>query len=178
LGKKFNVSPANVDAMLKGTFASSSKYITGAGDMILGQVREFNDQPYSARPTSALDTPVLGSFLTRPVISGSSITGNTFYDLSQEVKIKSNSLKSYSGQEAKDYKREHQFMFSQEGQVKRAAKKIAKLNKKRREVRGDMRMTADQKAKRLEQLDRQVYQRAKQSVEQYLKGLEKYEKSQ
>jgi hypothetical protein len=121
---------------------------------------------------------VLGSFLTRPVISGSSITGNTFYDLSQEVKIKSNSLKSYSGQKAKDYRRENQFMFSQEGQVKRAAKKIAKLNKKRRQVRGDMRMTADQKAKRLEQLDRQIYQRAKQSVEQYLKGLEKYEKSQ
>ena len=178
LGEKFNVSPANVDALLKGTFASSSKYITGAGDMILGQVREFNDQPYSARPTSALDTPVLGSFLTRPVISGSSITGNTFYDLSQEVKIKSNSLKSYSGEKAKKYRRENQFMFSQEGQVKRAAKKIAKLNKKRRQVRGDIRMTADQKAKRLEQLDRQVYERAKQSVEQYLKGLEKYEKSQ
>ena len=178
LGEKFNVSPANVDALLKGTFASSSKYITGAGDMILGQVREFNDQPYSERPTSALDTPVLGSFLTRPVISGSSITGNTFYDLSQEVKIKSNSLKSYSGEKAKNYKRENQFMFSQEGQVKRAAKKIAKLNKKRRQVRGDMRMSADQKAKRLEQLDRQVYERAKQSVEQYLKGLEKYEKSQ
>ncbi len=178
LGEKFNVSPANVDALLKGTFASSSKYITGAGDMILGQVREFNDQPYSERPTSALDTPVLGSFLTRPVISGSSITGNTFYDLSQEVKIKSNSLKSYSGEKAKNYRRENQFMFSQEGQVKRAAKKIAKLNKKRRQVRGDMRMSADQKAKRLEQLDRQVYERAKQSVEQYLKGLEKYEKSQ
>lgn len=178
LGEKFNVSPANVDAMLKGTFASSSKYITGAGDMILGKVREFNDQPYSARPTSALDTPVLGSFLTRPVISGSSITGNTFYDLSQEVKIKSNSLKSYSGEKAKNYRRENQFMFSQEGQVKRAAKKIAKLNKQRREVRGDMRMTADQKAKRLEQLDRKVYERAKQSVEQYLKGLEKYDKSQ
>jgi len=178
LGEKFNVSPANVDALLKGTFASSSKYITGAGDMILGQVREFNDQPYSARPTSALDTPVLGSFLTRPVISGSSITGNTFYDLSQEVKIKSNSLKSYSGEKAKNYRRENQFMFSQEGQVKRAAKKIAKLNKKRRQVRGDMRMSADQKAKRLEQLDRQVYERAKQSVEQYLKGLEKYEKAQ
>lgn len=178
LGEKFNVSPANVDALLKGTFASSSKYITGAGDMILGQVREFNDQPYSERPTSALDTPVLGSFLTRPVISGSSITGNTFYDLSQEVKIKSNSLKSYSGEKAKKYRQENQFMFSQEGQVKRAAKKIAKLNKKRRQVRGDMRMSADQKAKRLEQLDRQVYERAKQSVEQYLKGLEKYEKSQ
>ena len=175
LGEKFNVSPANIDALLKGTFASSSKYITGAGDMILRQVREFNDQPYSARPTSALDTPVLGSFLTRPVISGSSITGNTFYDLSQEVKIKSNSLKSYSGEKAKNYRRENQFMFSQEGQVKRAAKKIAKLNKKRRQVRGDMRMSADQKAKRLEQLDRQVYERAKQSVEQYLKGLEKYE---
>jgi hypothetical protein len=39
-------------------------------------------------------------------------------------------------------------------------------------------MSADQKAKRLEQLDRQVYERARQSVEQYLKGLEKYEKSQ
>ena len=178
LGEKFDVSPANIDALLKGTFASSSKYITGAGDMILGQVREFNDQPYSERPTSALDTPVLGSFLTRPVISGSSITGNTFYDLSQEVKIKSNSLKSYSGEKAKNYRRENQFMFSQEGQVKRAAKKIATLNKKRRQVRGDMRMSADQKAKRLEQLDRQVYERAKQSVEQYLKGLEKYEKSQ
>jgi hypothetical protein len=178
LGEKFNVSPANVDALLKGTFASSSKYITGAGDMILGQVREFNDQPYSARPTSDMDIPVLGSFLVRPPVSGSSITGNTFYDLSQEIKIKSNSLKSYSGQKAKDYRRENQFMFSQEGQVKRAAKKIAKLNKKRRQVRGDMRMTADQKAKRLEQLDRQVYERAKQSVEQYLKGLEKYEKSQ
>jgi hypothetical protein len=178
LGEKFNVSPANVDALLKGTFASSSKYITGAGDLILGKVREFNDQPYSARPTSDMDIPVLGSFLVRPPVSGSSITGNTFYDLSQEVKIKSNSLKSYSGEKAKNYRRENQFMFSQEGQVKRAAKKIAKLNKKRRQVRGDMRMSADQKAKRLEQLDRQVYERAKQSVEQYLKGLEKYEKSQ
>ena len=178
LGEKFNVSPANVDAMLKGTFASSSKYITGAGDMVLGKVREFNDQPYSARPTSDMDIPILGSFLVRPPVSGSSITGNTFYDLSQEVKIKSNSLKSYSGQKAKKYRRENQFMFSQEGQVKRAAKKIAKLNKKRRQVREDIRMSSDQKAKRLEQLDRQVYERAKQSVEQYLKGLEKYEKSQ
>ena len=175
LGEKFNVSPANVDALLKGTFASSSKYITGAGDMVLAKVREFNDQPYSARPTSDMDIPVLGSFLVRPPVSGSSITGNTFYDLSQEIKIKSNSLKSYSGQKAKNYRKDNQFMFSQEGQVKRAAKKIAKLNKKRRQVRGDMRMSADQKAKRLEQLDRQVYERARQSVEQYLKGLEKYE---
>jgi hypothetical protein len=178
LGEKFGMAPANVDALLKGTFASSSKYITGAGDLILGQVREFNDQPYSARPSSDLDIPVLGSFLTRPVISGSSITGNTFYDLSQEVKIKSNSLKSYTGQKKKAYRKEHEFMFSQEGQVKRAAKKIAKLNKQRRLVRGDMRMSPEEKAERLKQLDRQVYERARQSVGQYLKAMENYEKAQ
>jgi len=177
LGEKFGMSPANIDAMLKGTFASSSKYITGAGDLILGQVREFNDQPYSARPSSDLDIPVMGSFLVRSPISGASIVGNTFYDLSQEVKIKSNSLKSYTGEKKKDYRKEHEFMFSQEGQVKRAAKKIAKLNKQRRQVRGDMRMSSEEKAERLKQLDRQVYERARQSVGQYLKAMESYEKA-
>ena len=178
LGEKFGMAPANVDALLKGTFASSSKYITGAGDLILGQVREFNDQPYSARPSSDLDIPVMGSFLVRSPVSGASIVGNTFYDLSQEVKIKSNSLKSYTGQKKKAYRKEHEFMFSQEGQVKRAAKKIAKLNKQRRQVRGDMRMSSEEKAERLKQLDRQVYERARQSVGQYLKAMENYEKAQ
>ena len=98
--------------------------------------------------------------------------------MSQEVKIKSNSLKSYSGEKKKAYRKEHEFMFSQEGQVKRAAKKIAKLNKQRRLVRGDMRMSSEEKAKRLKQLDRQVYERARQSVEQYLKAMENYEKAQ
>ncbi len=175
LGEKFNISPVKVDFALRGTFASTSKYITGAGDLILNQIREFNGQEYSARPSSNLDVPILGSFLVRSPRSGNSITGSTFYDLAQEVKIKTNSVKSFKGQKLRDYKKKNEFLFSQAGQIKRASKKIAKLNKKRRQVRTDMRMSSEEKAKRLEQLNEQVYRAAERSVENYLRAMEKYE---
>jgi hypothetical protein len=167
--------------MLQGTIASSAKYVTGAGDKLISMVREFNGQEYSARPESSRDIPVLGSFFAQSPVSGNSVTGNTFYDLAQEVKIKTNSAKQYKGDERRDYKDEHELMFAQSGQVQRAAKKIAKLNKKRREVRADLDMTAKEKAERLKDLDAQVYERAKRSVERYLEAMqdaEKYEKSQ
>jgi hypothetical protein len=175
LGEKFNISPVKVDFALRGTFASTSKYITGAGDLILNQIREFNGQEYSARPSSNLDVPILGSFLVRSPRSGNSITGSTFYDLAQEVKIKTNSVKSFKGQKLRDYKKKNEFLFSQAGQIKRASKKIAKLNKQRRQVRADMRMSSEEKAKRLEQLNEQVYRAAERSVENYLRAMEKYE---
>ena len=175
LGEKFNISPVKVDFALRGTFASTSKYITGAGDLILNQIREFNGQEYSARPSSNLDVPILGSFLVRSPRSGNSITGSTFYDLAQEVKIKTNSVKSFKGKKLRDYKKKNEFLFSQAGQIKRASKKIAKLNKQRRQVRADLRMSSEEKAKRLEQLNEQVYREAKRSVENYLRAMEKYE---
>jgi len=181
LGKKFNYSPAKIDSMLQGTIASSAKYVTGAGDKLISMVREANGQEYSARPESNRDIPVWGSFLAQSPVSGNSVTGNTFYDLAQEVKIKTNSAKQYKGDERRDYKDEHELMFAQSGQVQRAAKKIAKLNKKRREVRADLDMTAKEKAERLKDLDAQVYEKAKRSVERYLEAMqdaEKYEKSQ
>jgi hypothetical protein len=95
LGKKFNYSPAKIDSMLQGTIASSAKYVTGAGDKLISMVREFNGQEYSARPESSRDIPVLGSFFAQSPVSGNSVTGNTFYDLAQEVKIKTNSAKQY-----------------------------------------------------------------------------------
>jgi len=181
LGKKFNYSPAKIDSMLQGTIASSAKYVTGAGDKLISMVREANGQEYSARPESNRDIPVWGSFLAQSPVSGNSVTGNTFYDLAQEVKIKTNSAKQYKGDERRDYKDEHELMFAQSGQVQRAAKKIAKLNKKRREVRADLDMTAKEKAERLKDLDAQVYEKAKRSVERYLEAMqdaEKYKKLQ
>ena len=176
LGKKFNYSPAKIDSMLQGTIASSAKYVTGAGDKLISMVREFNGQEYSARPESKRDIPVLGSFLAQSPVSGNSVTGNTFYDLAQEVKIKTNSAKQYKGDEKSEYKDKHKLMFAQSGQVKRAAKRIAKLNKKRRQVRANLEMTAKEKAERLKELDRQVYEKARQSVERYLEAMDEAKK--
>jgi len=176
LGEKFNISPYVVDNLLQGTLAGTAKYVTGAGDLILQQAREANT--YSEKPTSFRNNPLTKSFVASDPIGPNSKTVSNFYEIADMVKMKTNSVKEYTGDKERKYMKDNKFIFSMASDVRAAVKDITAVNKERREIRSSLVLNADTKKKRLDMLNKELYKIAKQTTDQWEKGLKRYESTQ
>lgn len=176
LGEKFNISPYKIDTILQQTLAGTAKYVTGAGDLILQQVKEANT--YSEKPTSFRNNPLTKSFVASDPIGPNSKTVSNFYEIADMVKMKTNSVKEYTGDKKRKYMKDNKFIFSMASDVRAAVKDITAVNKKRREIRSSLVLNADTKKKRLDMLNKQLYKIAKQTTDQWEKRLKKYERTQ
>ena len=176
IGKFLNVSPYQIDTTLKGLFAGSAKYLTGAGDLILQQTKDANT--LSNKPTSFRNNPLTKSFVANDPIGPNSKTVSNFYEIADMVKMKVNSLKEYTGKEKNKYKKDNEFIFSMESQVRSSVKQITKINKRRREIRSSLVLSGDEKKAQLKPLDRQLFEKAKKITSQWDKRLTEYERNQ
>ena len=174
LGKKFNVSPAKVDAGLKGTFAGSSKYITNAGDMILNSYKASQGEDVIPEPLSIRNNPIVARFTTEDPTGIQSQSVSDFYDLAEEINIKNNSMKRYKGKELEDYLEKNAFMISQIPLFKYSGKQLSEIHKLKREMLNSMDYSALEKQELKEQYGKQAFDIASNALDVYFDGLDEY----
>ena len=165
LGKLFNYSPAKIDNIIRGTFATSGPYITDAGDILLQKVKEWNGEEFPEDPTSPVDLPLIRAFTMRYPTGGMSNSVQQFYEtqeLAGQVKTTMRDLKKEGEHESVEKIREENVaLISVTPVIESQGKIIKKLNKLRKRVYKDLEMSGKEKEEALRTYDDQILDAAR-----------------
>ena len=172
LGKVFNYSPAKIDHIIRSSLATSGPYITDAGDALLKQVKEWNGEEIPEEPTSPVDMPLLRAFTMRYPTGGMANSVQEFYELYTNYEKVKNGLKIFEAERLDTYREENQALISVFPAIKRAGKRIARYNEKRKAVYKDLDMSGKEKETELRFLDDNILEEARLANEALLEALQ------
>lgn len=172
LGKVFDYSPAKIDHIIRSSLATSGPYITDAGDALLKQVKEWNGEEIPKDPTSPVDMPLLRAFTMRYPTGGMANSVQEFYELYTNYEKVKNGLKIFEDERLDNYRDENQALISVFPAIKRAGKRIARYNEKRKAVYNDLEMSGKEKETELRFLDDNILEEARIANEALLEALE------
>ena len=176
LGKVFNYSPAKIDNLIRGTFATSGSYITDAGDILLQKVKEWNGEEFPEAPTSPVDIPLVRAFTMRYPTGYMSNSLQKFNETQQLAKQVENGLKIFEGERLDKYREENEALISATPIIKAQGKRINKINKLRKRTQQDLGMSGKEKEQMLREYDDQNLDAARianQVLSDALRDLEK-----
>jgi hypothetical protein len=172
LGKVFDYSPAKIDHIIRSSLATSGPYITDAGDALLKQVKEWNGEEIPKEPTSPVDMPLLRALTMRYPTGGMANSVQEFYELYTNYEKVKNGLKIFKDERLDSYRDENQALISVFPDIKRAGKRIARYNEKRKAVYKDLEMSGKEKETELRFLDDNILEEARLANEALLEALE------
>ena len=182
IGEKFEVAPAEVDHLLRGTFATSAYYLTDAGDFILEQVRDYNNERLAAKPSVKQiggfdrDAPLIRAFTMSDPTGNRANATTEFYDLAKEAQqFKSGYAKLTTPKKRKAFKEKNIIMFRTHRTILATRKQLKSLNQRRNKIYEHLTMSANQKRDALARIDQQIFRLTTKANEKFLKTLEKYE---
>jgi hypothetical protein len=182
IGEKFEVAPAEVDHLLRGTFATSAYYLTDAGDFILDQVRDYNNERLAAKPSVKQiggfdrDAPLIRAFTMSDPTGNRANATTEFYDLAKEAQqFKSGYAKLTTPKKRKAFKEKNIIMFRTHRTILATRKQLKSLNQRRNKIYEHLTMSANQKRDALARIDQQIFRLTTKANEKFLKTLEKYE---
>ena len=176
LGKAFNYSPAKIDNLIRGTFATSGPYITDAGDVLLKKVKEWNGEEFPEDPTSPVDIPLVRAFTMRYPTGGMSNSVQQFYEtqkLATEVK---NGLEIFKDERLEEYRQENEALISVTPIINAQGKRIKQINRLRKKIYKDLGMSGKEKEQVLRDYDDQILDAARianEALSDALRNLEK-----
>tara|TARA_R110001583_G_scaffold49228_2_gene154139 strand:- start:1105 stop:5163 length:4059 start_codon:yes stop_codon:yes gene_type:complete len=176
LGKVFKYSPAKIDNLIRGTFATSGPYLTDAGDILIKKVKEWNGEEFPEDPTSPVDIPLVRAFTMRYPTGYMSNSLQQFSDTQKLATEVQNGLKIFKDDRLEEYRQENEALISVTPIIKAQGKRIANTNKLRRIAREDLGMSGKEKEKVLRDYDDQNLDAARianEALSEALRNLEK-----
>jgi len=174
LGELTGFSPVGIDQFTKNVIGTSAQYLTGAGDKILAEVRELNDELQNERPETSRDNLITKGWLLEDPISLNSITVSTFFELSLEVERKVNSYNSLPFHKQEEYRENNEFILNNDYIMLDAMKYIREDLAYRNEILDDYSLDAEQKRTIIEPIERQIYMEAYNANATWVKLLDDY----
>lgn len=176
LGKVFNYSPAKIDNLIRGTFATSGPYITDAGDILLEKVKEWNGEEFPEDPTSPVDIPLVRAFTMRYPTGGMSNSVQQFYEAKKLATQVENGLDIFKDERLEEYRQENEALISVTPIIKAQGKRISQINKLRKNIYEDLGMSGKEKEQVLRDYDDQILNAARianEALSDSLRNLEK-----
>lgn len=173
-GKKFDVSPAKAEQFLKNTIGSSAGYVTDAGDFILKQVAEYNGELFNEPPTSRRNQELRKVFTVETPTGMQSRTVMDFFDVADEVMMKSNSVDRYVDEEREEYIDNNAFLLSQKELIVTTSRQISKLSKYMRTQMQDAEISGDEKALIKEEIGVQINELARNAMKTFNENLAEF----
>lgn len=170
LGEKLDMSPAKIENALRGQLAGATDYITGAGDRIIKEVREFNGEKDPEQPITASDVAVLKAFAVRRPAGYRSQSAKFFFENFDEAQRKKNTLNRLEGDEAKEYREKNKTILMQYTQLNSAYKGMKDLQKQVDAVYDNPSMSAEVKVERINMLEDRMTEIARQANTNYNKA--------
>jgi hypothetical protein len=167
IGKQFDISPAKVDNTLRGTLAGSADYLTGAGDMIIKQVKEWNGEDVPEEPTTASDIAIAKAFAVRRPAGYRSQSAKYFFENYDEAQRKHGSLNKLDGEEAQKYREKNAAIIGQYGQLSSAFKSMKGLQKQIDAIYDNKDMDSEEKVDRINKLEDSITEIARKSNTHY-----------
>ena len=161
--EEFDISPAKIDNALRGTLGGSSRYVLGAGDFIINEVRKWNEEDIPEKPTSLADMPLLSAFNIRDPMGSTATSLQAFWELNKLIKQTNNKYKRLPGEEKYQYREDNQALIESKKVFNTATKNISKFNKRRNRIENDLDMTAKEKEEEFEILDELILNQAKRA---------------
>ena len=174
IGELTGFSPVGIDQFTKNVIGTSAQYLTGAGDKILAEVRELNDELQNERPETSRDNLITKGWLLEDPISLNSITVSTFFELSLEVERKVNSYNSLPFHKQEEYRENNEFILNNDYIMLDAMKYIREDLAYRNEILDDYSLDAEQKRTIIEPIERQIYMEAYNANATWVKLLDDY----
>jgi len=167
LGEKFGVSPAKIENTLRGQIAGASDYVTGAGDMILKKVKEWNGEKVPEEPLTPSDIAVLKAFAVRRPAGYRSQSAKYFFENFDEVQKKQNTSKKLEGVEKKEYDQKHRNVISQYSFLSSSFKGMKGFQKQVDEIYDNKSMSSEEKVKRINDLEDRITEIARRANTSY-----------
>lgn len=161
LGKVFNYSPAKIDNLIRGTFATSGPYITDAGDILLEKVKEWNGEEVPEDPTSPVDIPLVRAFTMRYPTGGMSNSVQQFYEAKKLATQVKNGLDIFKDERLEEYRQENEALIFVTPIIKAQGKRISQINKLRKNTYEDLGMSGKEKEQVLRDYDDQILNAAR-----------------
>lgn len=163
VGEKLGISPAKIDNALRGTIAGSAQYVTGAGDFILNQVKKWNGEEVSEKPSSLSDTPVIRAFVVRdPAGSAAQSTTNFYKSLKESQQVHA-TFEKLEGNEKDVYLQKNANLIQANPAMNNFSKQIKELNKQRDRIYEDVSVSGHDKAPMVKELDNQIVEIAREA---------------
>lgn len=176
LGKMFLYSPAKIDNLIRGTFATSGPYLTDAGDILIKKVKEWNGEEFPEDPTSPVDIPLVRAFTMRYPTGYMSNSLQQFSDTQKLATQVQNGLRLFKDDRLEEYRQENEALISVMPIIKAQGKRIENTNELRRIAREDLGMSGKEKEKVLRDYDDQNLDAARianEALSEALRNLEK-----
>lgn len=176
LGKVFNYSPAKIDNLIRGTFATSGPYLTDAGDILLEKVKEWNGEEFPEDPTSPVDIPLVRAFTMRYPTGGMSNSVQQFYETKKLATQVENGLDIFEDERLEEYRQENEALISATPIIKAQGKRISQINRLRKNIYEDLGMSGKEKEQVLRDYDDQILDAARianEALSDALRNLEK-----
>ena len=165
VGEALGISPAKIDNALRGTIAGSAQYVTGAGDLILNQVKKWNGEEVLEKPTSLSDMALVRAFVVRDPTGSGAQSSMNFYKTLKEVEQKHATFKKLEGDEQQKYMDKNGDLIQAFETMSGFSKQMKALNKQKDRIYENKVMNGDDKAIMIKELDRQVLNIARQGNE-------------
>jgi hypothetical protein len=161
LGKVFKYSPAKIDNLIRGTFATSGPYITDAGDILLKKVKEWNGEEFPEDPTSPVDIPLVRAFTMRYPTGGMSNSVQQFYKTQKLATEVQNGLEIFKDERLEEYRQENEALISVTPIINAQGKRIKQINRLRKNIYKDLGMSGKEKEQVLRDYDDQILDAAR-----------------
>ena len=173
-GEKFGVSPAMAEHVAKGLIGSSAGYVTDAGDYILKQVAEYNGEPFNEPPTNRRNQELSKVFTVETPTGMQSRTVMDFFDVADEVMMKSNSVDRFVDEEREEYQENNAFLLSQKELIVTTSREISDLSKYLRIEMQNPETSGDEKAIIKEETGVQINELARNAMRTFNENLAEF----
>jgi len=173
-GEKFNVSPAVAEHFTRGLLGSSAGYITDAGDYILKQVAEYKGEPFNEPPTNRRNQELSKVFTVETPTGMQSRTVMDFFDVVDEVMMKSNSVDRYVDEEREEYQENNAFLLSQKELIVTTSREISDLSKYLRTQMQNAEISGEEKAIIKEETGVQINELARNAMRTFNENLAEF----
>lgn len=171
IGEQLNVSPAKVDNLLRGQLAGSAYYVTKTGDWFINSIKEFNGQTVPQRPITPSDVMLIRAFAQRRPAGFRSNSYQIFRERYDEVSQRKASLKDMKGEERAKYMETHAGEIAAYKPMNAWRKQISNLGKELNAVYEHESMTSEEKVERINALEDQITEIARQANIYYNKSV-------
>ena len=156
---------------------TSSLNTVGVGsgaDYILKQVAEYNGEPFNEPPTNRRNQELSKVFTVETPTGMQSRTVMDFFDVADEVMMKSNSVDRFVDEEREEYQENNAFLLSQKELIVTTSREISDLSKYLRIEMQNPETSGDEKAIIKEETGVQINELARNAMRTFNENLAEF----
>lgn len=160
VGKILGYSPAKIENLLQGYIGGTARYVTGAGDFLINKIREAAGKKVPVKPTTGITRypGIYGLTLQPPIETGQAESVNIFYKnrdrLAALQKTFDKMVNEGRKEEARKFIQKNP-QLSLTSDFASTAREMSELNKRIDMIMFSEKLTAEQKADKIHQIEKQ-----------------------